>query len=375
MRQPAPPRSTGIARRWLRRSDGGELLEWFLVAGVVSVIGIRSFLAAAGYPRVGNGTLHIAHMLWGGAFMVVALVILFLYLDRSAHRVAAVVGGLGFGTFIDEIGKFVTADNDYFFRPALVLIYVVFVALFLVYRTVAGGHLTQDEDLANALDVVQPAVAHPLDTRSRGVVARLLDASDPTDPMVPALRSWVRGRWDGGGDDPLDRVAARAEAVYDAAIANPLFERALVVIVLIDAAAAVVGSVALVLATRDAATESATVSHVGETLSAVLGALLVVRGISVLPFSRLEAYRWFRRGVLVWILVTQLFVFYTSQLAGLAGLAVTVLSYAALSYMIGREIAAAHRASGDETVADGSDEGSTAAPGPAASSTDRAVPR
>ncbi len=42
---------------------------------------------------------------------------------------------------------------------------------------------------------------------------------------------------------------------------------------------------------------------------------------------------------MVWILVTQLFVFYHSQLAGVAGLGLHVLTYAVLTYMVSRELA------------------------------------
>lgn len=325
---------------WLRRSDTGELLEWFLVAGVVSLLGIRAFLALTGYPRVGGGTLHIAHMLWGGALMLAALLVLFLYLDRPAHRIAAVIAGLGFGTFVDEIGKFVTADNDYFFRPALVLIYLIFVALFLLYRAVADARtLSAAEHLANALDVLEPAAAHPIDARTRGTASRLLAGSDPTDPLVPALRDWLASRPHARtGEGSLDRLAAAGEHLYETAVSNPLFERALVAIVLVDAVGAVVTTVTLVL-TAGAATSSepGTVSAIGQAASALVGAVLVARGVVELPRSRVAAYRWFRRGVLVWILVTQVFVFYISQLAGIAGLAVNVVAYAVLTYMIGQE--------------------------------------
>jgi hypothetical protein len=46
------------------------------------------------------------------------------------------------------------------------------------------------------------------------------------------------------------------------------------------------------------------------------------------------------RGLLVWILVTQVFVFYSSQLAGLGGLVVDLVAYGSLRFAITREIVA-----------------------------------
>ena len=125
----------------MRNAEAALLLENFFIAAVVSFLAIRAFLALTGYPQLGASGVHIAHMLWGGLLMLAALLLLLAYLDRSVQHVAAVIAGLGFGTFVDEIGKFVTADNDYFFRPAVAVIYVLFVATFLVARTLIGHRL------------------------------------------------------------------------------------------------------------------------------------------------------------------------------------------------------------------------------------------
>jgi hypothetical protein len=43
------------------------------------------------------------------------------------------------------------------------------------------------------------------------------------------------------------------------------------------------------------------------------------------------------RGILVWILVTQVFVFYRSELAGLGGLVIDLVAYASLRFAIAQE--------------------------------------
>lgn len=329
--------------RLTRHSEAGELLEAFLVAAVVSVLAIRWLLALTGYPQIGDSGLHVAHMLWGGLFMVVALVLGFLFLDRSVQRAAAVIAGIGFGTFIDEIGKFVTTDNDYFYRPAIALIYVIFVVLFLVLRAVlAEPRLTPRESLANALDLLEGGLDGAIDPATSRRVRVLLGRADPDDPLTgpvgayfaalpqrPDARSWRA------------HLAERAAVTYERLVANPAFERTLVVAVVVYAVGAV-GAVAFgLIATGGTVTGHAwTISRMGEVLSSLVGAALVLLGIGALPRSRVAAYHWFLRGLLVWILVTQVFVFYASQLAGIGGLALDLLAYAALRSMLGREQAA-----------------------------------
>ncbi len=82
-----------------------------------------------------------------------------------------------------------------------------------------------------------------------------------------------------------------------------------------------------------------------QVVSTVAGAALVGVGVVRLPSSRVAAYHWFMRGLLVWILLTQMFVFYSSQLAGLGGLAIDLVAYGSLRYALIREVIASHQKS------------------------------
>lgn len=100
-----------------------DIVDSFTIASVATIIVIRSFLAVSGYPQLGGDGFHIAHMLWGGIALTVAL--LMSLLQRTANReVLALLGGVGFGFFIDEIGKFVTSDNNYFYHGSFLLMYL-----------------------------------------------------------------------------------------------------------------------------------------------------------------------------------------------------------------------------------------------------------
>jgi hypothetical protein len=279
-------------------------------------------------------------MLWGGALMLVALLLLLSFLDRHIQHLAAVIAGLGFGTFIDEIGKFVTADNDYFFRPAVALIYVSFVVVFLAARGIEGRRpLTEREALANALDLLEGSLDEALEPEDRARIEALLEKAGTDSQLAAVLGDYlatvptrpdVEAWW-----ETIPRWGARR---YERLARDPRFERGLTAAVIVYATAAVVASLLVVTtAARSDASEALSVAALGQVLSTIAGALLVARGVVALPTARTEAYRWFVRGVLVWLLITQVFIFYQSQLAGLGGLAFDVAAYAMLLYALRRE--------------------------------------
>ena len=61
-------------------------------------------------------------------------------------------------------------------------------------------------------------------------------------------------------------------------------------------------------------------------------------GLFRLRNDRLAAYRWFERGVLVQIFVTQVFEFASQELAGISGLVVNIALWLALHTMIRAEV-------------------------------------
>ena len=137
----------------IRNIEAGNLLENFLISAVFSLISLRVFLTITGFPRIGGETLHIAHLLFGGILMTLSIFVLLVFLNRESKQIASVIGGIGFGAFIDELGKFITTDNNYFFEPAISIIYLIFVFLFLLARSVEQYlHYLQSWNLVSTQD-------------------------------------------------------------------------------------------------------------------------------------------------------------------------------------------------------------------------------
>jgi hypothetical protein len=328
----------------MRNTEAPWLIESFFVAAVASFLGIRWFLALTRYPQIAANGLHVAHMLWGGLLLIVAVLLLVAFLDRSVGYLAAVVAGLGFGTFIDEIGKFVTADNDYFYRPAVALVYAAFVIVFLLARSFVGQRrLTETEAIANALHQLAAFANGPIEPDDRARITRLLALADPKSERTRLATKYL-------ADLPataerrslIETFRERLTNGYELVMESPWAERALTIGVVAYAVLAVmgVGLVAIAAAGSSSASDASTDAVLIQLGSTIAGAALVARGVISLPSSRVTAYHWFVRGVLVWILISQVFVFYSSQLAGLGGLVIDLVAYGGLRFAISREIVA-----------------------------------
>ena len=195
-----------------RDFEAGAYLQGFLIAAVAAVLLTRLLLEMTGFPRVGGGGLHVAHMLWGGLLMLVALILLLAVIGKRTKRLAALLGGAGFGLFIDELGKFITADNNYFFQPTIALIYTLLVLLFLAFRAIERRSLSPDEALANAADMLREVVMGGATEAEIGRTLGLLHGSKAEGPLVDGLRDAIRGAARAAECKPsrIARAAARA---------------------------------------------------------------------------------------------------------------------------------------------------------------------
>ncbi|SCF18526.1 hypothetical protein GA0074695_4118 [Micromonospora viridifaciens] len=190
-----------------------------LIGFAGSVLGTRAFLALTGYPQVGGGTLHISHALWGGLLLFLAALIPLLVVNRFGLVWAAPLAGLGVGLFIDEVGKFITADSDYFFPAAAPIAYAVFLlAVWLYVRVRDTRARSAPEQLHAALELLADAVDHGLSDRDQGQLRqRLRDAAASPDcghlqPMAAALLESTR-------PEVLPAREPRQERTYRLAVA------------------------------------------------------------------------------------------------------------------------------------------------------------
>jgi hypothetical protein len=205
---------TKTLRSPVRREEAPQYLLVTLLSFAVSITLIRLFLTLTGFPRLGSGNLHIAHVLWGGLLLFLASLIPIILANRWALMLGAVLAGAGAGLFIDEVGKFITSTNDYFYPPAAPIIYVFFLLTVWVYiqfskppardprtslyRVLEGLEEVLDrdlefrerEDLVARLRVISGQERDPGLVRLAGGLLEFLESDSVT--LTPSRPGWLR---------------------------------------------------------------------------------------------------------------------------------------------------------------------------------------
>jgi hypothetical protein len=320
-------------------ADAGERLELMLVAAIATVLGIRAFLAATGYPQVGGSGLHIAHLLWGGLGLAIALIISMSVLGRRSKTLAALIGGLGFGFFIDEVGKFVTSTNDYFYKPAIGMIYITFVAIALVLRFVRTRRMSPNAALANALDMIADAHATGLSPDEQARILELLNASGEQSPIVAALRDAVaEASTTPETPNPYQRLKTRLAARYERIAVSRGFIRAVIILSIVSLVFAL-PALGLLIGTSiaEGALPESNTTLLTIVASALVTAATLIGIIQLARHQRIRGLEWLRTSMALSILIAAPIEFWTQEFAALPSFVLTLIAYGALGYAIRRE--------------------------------------
>jgi hypothetical protein len=114
--------------------------------------------------------------------LALAVIIMLVTVTSAARLWASVIGGVGFGLFIDEVGKFVSKDVNYFYRPAISIIYVVLLLAYLGGRAVlTRRRLTDPRVRAIGALAVADAQLGVLTEGRRASVLAMLERSQPSE--------------------------------------------------------------------------------------------------------------------------------------------------------------------------------------------------
>lgn len=326
-----------------RNARSADLLEIFFIAALSTVLLTRFYLEITNYPSLGGDTLHIAHMLPGGLLMLVSMIISFSFIGYRALIIASLLGGVGFGLFIDELGKFITRDNNYFFQPTVALLYLVFIILFIGFRNLARHEkFNQREYLMNALQMSEEAVVEDLDTAEKERVLKYLHKADKSDPMVTGLIKAFENL--DAGDPPKPSWPRRVRRSIEKGYREWVLTKSGIRIIDGVLIALAVWSLIVILVglvqTRpeifdgDGYTPTADLLQL---LSTSVATIFILRGIPHMAKDRLRAYELFMKGVLINLFVTQFFYFYREQFSAISTFVIYVGAYILLRLAISEE--------------------------------------
>lgn len=325
----------------IRDPQAASLTEIWLISAVVTILAIRGYLHLTGYPQVGGDTLHIAHMLWGGLGMVIGFGMLMIYAHPVWKPIAAVIAGAGFGAFIDELGKFITKDNDYFYQPTVAIIYAIFVVLFWAARYFdSKREPTEADHLYLAAQGVQWQAIGKLDADRQRIALEHLELSGNTTPLAEQMRSMLQSA-NLVEESEQSRVLEWRQRMVDRywqIVSNHWLERFVIGLFVLKATQ-ILGSLAIGVVTDSFAVDDGlSMSEWGTAIAAAgSGALAVVGLIRLIQRMRVAALHAFVASTLFSLLFGQFFAFASNQFLAFGNLIVELVIFSVLRFALAAE--------------------------------------
>jgi hypothetical protein len=331
----------------IRNTDAGDLLENILVSSIATILVTRFLLFLTDYPMLGVEGIHIAHMLWGGLLMLFSIIILLSFLGKRLRILGSLIGGVGFGLFIDELGKFITSDNNYFYEPTASLLYLIFLGLFFLFRYIESYKtLTQKEYLMNALHLLEEAISNDMDKGENVKYREFLKNSGDSHYLTKQLLEMSEKLTIHVSKPSQLLIVFRSmSGIINQFLKSVLFQRIVIGIFILHFLISLYTAYLLIFFTLNNTSSvfnSISDRYIfvgwGEFVSTVISAILSICGVIFLVLSRNKAYNFFKYSLLVSILLTSFFSFYRIQFAALFGLFINVILLSGINNMISRDV-------------------------------------
>lgn len=327
----------------IRDPHAPSLTEIWIVSAVVTIVAIRGFLYVTGYPQVGGDTFHIAHMLWGGLGMVIGFGMLILFAHFVWKPIAAVVAGAGFGAFIDELGKFITKDNDYFYKPTIGLIYAIFIVLLLLARLIdRRREPTAADHLYIAVQGIQWQAIGKLDRERQQNALEHLDASETRTALTAALREILESAEliEFGEQSRILLWRERLMTRYWKIVGNHWMER-IVIGIFILKGIQIAGTLLLGISDDNfTIANGLSFAEWGAVISATASGALATYGlVRLAQRARIAALHAFAGATLVSLLFGQFFAFASEQFAAIGGLIIELAILGGVRFALAAETA------------------------------------
>jgi hypothetical protein len=329
-----------IERFFIRNFDADDLMEVFFISAITAILSIRFFLSITDYPELSIRGLHIAHVLWGGLLMFISTTILFNFLSRTAFFIAAIIGGIGFGAFIDELGKFITSDNNYFFEPTIALIYMTFVVLYLSTKFIGRYRaVSKTEYLVNAIEILKEAAINDLDAEEKSKALEYLKKADQTDPITLSFESVLKKLEQIKVQNPsiFSKIRENVRQVYWGLVKEAWFIKFVIIIFILQAFASLGHNINIINLYLNNDISRVEFPTLAESIFSIASAVIIFLGIIRIYFSRYWAYRMFQYAILVSIFLTQFFTFYREQFLALLGVLFNLIILGVIQYALAQE--------------------------------------
>jgi hypothetical protein len=318
--------------RLVRNVEFSRLFDSFFITSVATILIVRFYLEVTGYPQLGNSTLHISHLLPGTILMLAAILIMLAAVNRAVRDFAAVLAGIGFGLSWDELGKFITQSNNYFFKPTLGLIYLTFVILYLLARYAGQRRLSQDDYIANAIDLIKEAAIKDLDTWEYEHAKELMLHVSPNHVLYQPTMEMLNRVKPSGKRRPLltDRIIAMVMKPVHKLSEWRHFTQMVITVAIVYGLVNIFVTMFYLYGALNAEHINTGIlkgdnSDLAGSLSALITVILLCAGAYYYRRGKHKrAYELFESGLLIEIFVGQVILFFKSPRAALAGLFITL---------------------------------------------------